>query len=53
MKVGDIIQITLSSVSLYKSVNETLTLAVIEEKWHAKEQPSHKLAHMLFQMENY
>ena len=53
MRVGSIVQILLSNVGLAKGDNKNLTLVAVEVTFHAKEEPSHKLVHVLFQIQNY
>ena len=51
IKVGDIVQIPLANVNVFKSDNKNLTLALVEFKLHSKEPPSQKLSHEIFQMD--
>ena len=53
LKVGDVVQITLSGEVVSKGDNKTLTLERVEAKVHAKEPPLHKLVRKIFQMENW
>ena len=52
-KVGDITKILSSNAVLSKGDSKKLTLEVVEVKLRAKELPSYKISHKLFQMENH